>query len=449
MAEISKIKIGSTTYDIKDAVARATLVGGVHYVGITTTPLTDGATTSPIMIDGESYTPKAGDIVIYESGANHLEFIWNGSATPNHWDEFGSTGELGTAAFMDYEETNLKHTHTIEHEATKAQVVYEGTPETGSVVTNVVINGEYTEAADGRIPYVSDVSANDIILNPKILVPEVGTGKYTPEGSVGLDYEETATTGGAVSYGTTNSTKTVTSNVSVANHTVSVTGGGVTITQGTVEGSTVGVSATASLAAAPAFTGTQATITPTKSSADITVSGETLTIPESVITSVGSATYTPEGTNDKPNINVSVTQGTISGSTKGVSATYTNPSVTVSKHSVTNGAITLPVLTLTAPKYQKTSSATFTGTEKDVSVVLGYDNYDLYARQDNSTEYDGAAASLRASIGFSRNLKYMAITPTKDKVALEGLSAYVSYAKAKSPTGEALNKTVKVLKTKV
>lgn len=447
MAEISKIKIGSTTYDIKDAVARATLVGGVHYVGITTTALTDKATTSPVMIDGKSHTPAAGDIVIYVSGDKHLEFIWNAKAAEPHWDEFGSTGELGTAAFMDYEDAALKHTHTIEHEATNANVVYEGTPQTGSVVTNVAISGEYVEAATGRIPYVADVSASsNIILKPKILVPEIGTGKYTPEGSVGLNHEETATTDGAVSYGTTNSTKTVTSNVSVADHTVSVTGGGVTITQGTVTGSTAGVSVTAALKNAPTFTGTQATITPGKTTFGITVSDEVLTLPDSVIKDIGSATYTPAGTNSKPDIEVTVTQGTISGSTVGVSATYTNPSVTVSKHAITNGAIALPALSYTAPKYQKTSSATFTGTEKDVSVVLSYDNYDFYARQDNSTEYDGAAASLRTSTGFNRNLKYMAITPTIGKVALEGLSAHVSYDKAKSPTGEALNKTVKVLK---
>ena len=153
MAEISKIKIGSNTYDIKDAVARARIVGGIHYIGKTNTALTDGATTKPIKkYNAETsawvdYEQAIGDIVIYEKAeGRHLEFIWSGE----HWDEFGSTGELGTAAFMDYEETNLEHTHTIEYEATNAKVAYEDTPTTGSVVTNVVISGESANA-DGRI----------------------------------------------------------------------------------------------------------------------------------------------------------------------------------------------------------------------------------------------------------------------------------------------------------
>lgn len=446
MAEISKITIGTSTYDIKDAVARAGIVGGVHYAGITTTALSDKATTSPIMIDGESYTPAAGDIVIYVSEDKHLEFIWNAKAETPHWDEFGSTGELGTAAFKDYENVNLEHTHALTYTSTTANVSFGSNAKTGNVVTSVALDGDATEV-DG-IPYVAEASAGDQMLYPKILVPEVGSGKYTPEGSVALGETEIATTGGAVNYGTTNSTKTVSSNVSVADHTVTVSGGSVAITQGTVSGSTVGVSATASLADAPAFTGVQATITPSKSSANITVSGETLTIPASVITSVGSATYTPEGTNDKPNISVSVTQGTISGSTVGVSASLNNPSVTISKHSVTNGAITLPALTLTAPKYQRATSATFTGTEKDVSVALGYDNYDLYARQDNSTEYSGTtgAASLRVSVGFSRNLKYLKINPTTGTVSVTGLSGSVKYDKANTPTGAGLSKTITALK---
>ena len=77
MADISKITLPTgTTYNLKDTVARESigaLSGAVKYLGVTTTELTDGATTSPITIEGKSITPKAGDVVIY--GEN--EFIWS------------------------------------------------------------------------------------------------------------------------------------------------------------------------------------------------------------------------------------------------------------------------------------------------------------------------------------------------------------------------------------
>lgn len=56
--------------------------GGSSFIGVTTTAITDGSTTSPITIDGKSVTPKMGDMVIY----NQTEFIWDGSK----WNQFGN-----------------------------------------------------------------------------------------------------------------------------------------------------------------------------------------------------------------------------------------------------------------------------------------------------------------------------------------------------------------------
>ena len=55
--------------------------GAVHYKGATTTPISNGSTTNPITIDGESYTAVFGDIVVY----NYTEFIFDGT----QWSEFG------------------------------------------------------------------------------------------------------------------------------------------------------------------------------------------------------------------------------------------------------------------------------------------------------------------------------------------------------------------------
>ena len=94
MAEISQITLPSgTTYDIKDAVARQAAAGGIIYRGVTTTALTDGASTNPITIGGESYTAVNGDLVIYEDG----EYLF--SSTDSKWHEFGNLTGLGALAF--------------------------------------------------------------------------------------------------------------------------------------------------------------------------------------------------------------------------------------------------------------------------------------------------------------------------------------------------------------
>lgn len=52
-----------------------------HYKGTTTTAISNGSTTNPITIDGESYTAVFGDIVVY----NYTEFVFDGTK----WSEFG------------------------------------------------------------------------------------------------------------------------------------------------------------------------------------------------------------------------------------------------------------------------------------------------------------------------------------------------------------------------
>lgn len=103
MADISIITLPTgTSYNIKDAQARAdietiesAISGGMHYIGVTTTALSDGSSTNPITIGGQSVTATSGDIAIY----GELEFIF--SDTDHKWHEFGSTGSLKSLAFKD------------------------------------------------------------------------------------------------------------------------------------------------------------------------------------------------------------------------------------------------------------------------------------------------------------------------------------------------------------
>lgn len=67
---------------VDDAVAGVT--GAMHFVGTSTTAITDGGTQDPT-IDGQPVTEKtAGDVVLY----NGLEFVWDGSK----WNQLGDEG---------------------------------------------------------------------------------------------------------------------------------------------------------------------------------------------------------------------------------------------------------------------------------------------------------------------------------------------------------------------
>lgn len=56
--------------------------------GVTTTEITDGASTNPVIINGSSYTAKSGDMVTY----NSTEFVFNGTV----WQEFGAASTIFT-----------------------------------------------------------------------------------------------------------------------------------------------------------------------------------------------------------------------------------------------------------------------------------------------------------------------------------------------------------------
>lgn len=177
MADLSKITLPSgTTYNLKDAAAREAieqLSGYTKYLGVTTTALTDGATTNPITINGESVTAGSGDIACYGS----KEFIFNGTA----WQEFGDLSGLGDMAFAD------------------------------------TATGSYTPAGS-----VSLTSSNQTATVSKT----TGDATYTPEGSVSLtNSNQTATVSKANS-----GDATYTPEGSVAAPTISVKTAGSTST---------------------------------------------------------------------------------------------------------------------------------------------------------------------------------------------------------------------------
>ena len=116
--------VQSVEYTLKDAEARQLIedIGhALYWIGVTTDALTDGATTNPITVNGESVTAKLGGMASY-SGS---EFVWNGSA----WQELGKNN-FGALAFKssasgDY--TPAGAVNVTQGEDTTASVVPFGT----------------------------------------------------------------------------------------------------------------------------------------------------------------------------------------------------------------------------------------------------------------------------------------------------------------------------------
>lgn len=174
MADISKITLpNGSTYDVKDATARtqisseaatrkaaddsirnrinsltSSLTGAMHYVGNTSTALTDGSETSPIKITtglngavpvDTDYTPKPGDVVIYQD----KEFVYSKYAGGGVWNEFGSTGSFKALAFKDSASGSVTPSGTV------SKPTFTGTAGTVSVKGNSGDISDYFETQIG------------------------------------------------------------------------------------------------------------------------------------------------------------------------------------------------------------------------------------------------------------------------------------------------------------
>ena len=154
MADIAQITLPSgTTYDIKDAEARAliaALEGFTKFLGVTTTALTDGDSTNPVTINGQSVTAQSGDIVTYGSE----EFIFNGSV----WQSFGDLSGLGALAFKDNASGSFTPAGTV------SQPTFTGTSST----------------------FTGTSTPSGTVTISKAATPSPSEMNYTPEGSVTL-----------------------------------------------------------------------------------------------------------------------------------------------------------------------------------------------------------------------------------------------------------------------
>ena len=277
-------------YDIQDSGARELIeaLQRMIEVGVTTTELTDGSTTNPVVIGGESVTAKNGNLVFYDND----EFVWSG--TENKWRRFGPAGTFRALAYKDSASGNYTPGGTV------TQPAFHGTKATISAKTTP--SGEVSQPTFSGTS--KSVSVSGTPLGDVAIAKGNGTANYTPEGPVAAP-ELT------VEMNTTSVTP-IDSVGSLPALTMTVTDGvlefgwdaGALPTKGTAQ--TVATTVKTATATAPAFTGTGAELKATFTGRATTSTGTYQ--PEGVVsqpTFTGdeatlSAEYTPAGTVDKP-----------------------------------------------------------------------------------------------------------------------------------------------------
>jgi hypothetical protein len=250
MADLSKIKLPSgTSYNLKDAQARAdietiksSITGGMHYIGVTTTALTDGSTTNPITIDTKSVTAESGDIAIY----GKKEFIF--SDTDSSWHEFGDMGSLKSLAFKDSASGSYTPSGTISNTVT---------------VGTSTVNSTFTPKGSVSITMADSGTANytptGTVSTPTITVKTSNATKYVATSASG---------GGSVTAGSAASCTLPTFSTSVSDETLTLnwTSGSFStntptkVTLPTFSSQSIATGISSATSSKPTFTGTGAVL---------------------------------------------------------------------------------------------------------------------------------------------------------------------------------------------
>lgn len=121
---ISQITLADgKTVEIKDAVARAAVVGGTYFLGVTTTAITDGSTVTTVMIGETSVNVVNGNMVAY----GNKEFVY--ADADSKWHELGDLTNLGDLALKDDVSATYTPAGTIEFSGSSLTSTGSFTPE--------------------------------------------------------------------------------------------------------------------------------------------------------------------------------------------------------------------------------------------------------------------------------------------------------------------------------
>lgn len=282
----SRVKLLDGSYaEVKDAVARAAIGGATHFIGVTSTALTDGQTISKVTIGGEEKDLTNGDLMLYGS----KEFIYASADGKVH--ELGDTTGLGALAYKSSAEATytpagsvskpdidvtpttssisaFKTAGSVTAGSANVPTAVSVTPGTANTPTAVTV-----QAGSANVPTAVSVTPGSANVPTAVTLPVLQT-------TMNGETLELGWSAGSVAAGTagTPTAVTVTDGTAGVPTSVSVTPGvaavptAVTVTPGTAsvptavtlptsESVSVVTGVAAELHEAPAFTGTEATIT--------------------------------------------------------------------------------------------------------------------------------------------------------------------------------------------
>lgn len=223
MADISKINLGGTVYNIKDSVARDAIVNTLKFKGITTVALTNGGTQVPTDIYGDKATVadiRVGDLVVHDKA----EYVWiekkSGQTSTKQWcllDALNAYGKLASQnSASGTTSSNGTHKHTV------AVPTYVGTATTFTGQFTPTGTVTLTAAADG-------IKTSGTVSAPTITLSGGSTSKLKTATAKGVTGTGKAIT--SVKY--TAPTHTVTKGKFVTGGTVSAPTDGITINKTT------------------------------------------------------------------------------------------------------------------------------------------------------------------------------------------------------------------------
>ena len=227
LPNISQITLpNGTTYNIKDAKARAdieniqnAIAGGVTFIGETSTQLSDGSTTSTIVINGENVTAGKGNLVV----SGNKEYVFDGTK----WIEMGDLTALGDLAWKDsvtasytpagtvsqptFTGSELTSTgsftpsggitNTVDSTSTNGTAIITAVTSTtnGSPLTTTGTQAQYVIGADftgtsGSVSVTGTPAGT--VSQPTFTGSELtSTGSFTPSGNIDLGTNTTITDG--------------------------------------------------------------------------------------------------------------------------------------------------------------------------------------------------------------------------------------------------------------
>lgn len=366
MADISKINLGGTVYNIKDSVARDAIVNTLKFKGITTTAITEGGTQVPTDIYGDKATAadiRVGDLVVY----GKAEYVWiekkSGETTTKQWCMLDALNAYGKLASKDSASgttsTQANHHHTV------AVPTWVGTATT--------LTGEYTPVGAVALTAAADgVKTSGTVSAPTITLAGGSTSKLKTSTAKAV----TGTGKAVTSVALTNPALTTGTATFVTGGTVSAPTGGITISAPTSAALTNASATSSNVVTNATYTAATETLALTIGAPTITVAKTTgnfvtsATSANKFVTGVTHSLTTAKGLNAASLSAGSVTVGTAVFAQGATEFTYATGAVAADGTGSTVVTALHTGATATAPTFTATTGlkATLGGTKATISV---------------------------------------------------------------------------------